>query len=511
LEVRGLIVSRNGLIGRTYDNRAGCVEFTSIHAQKKAKSERREMAATTTPMPRTVTSFTASDAHRARVHGVIVGGAHTYSKGDDQFPRLAPAAIVRGKGGRVWDPDGNEYVDVTLGLGSVSLGHAYDPVLAAVRAELENGVNFQRPSTLELELGERFLALTPGHDRIKYAKNGSNVTTAAVKLARAYTGRPRVAFPLSHPFFSFDDWYIGATVIDAGCPDPVKWLSVRYDARDPATLEALFEQHPGEIACVITEPQELTDHDPGIYSEAGCIARRHGALFIVDEMLSGLRAGLPGTYPKLGLEPDMATWGKATANGFSFCALTGRREVMELGGIRQTGRPRVFLLSSTHGGETHSLAAAIATLDAYAKQDVIGRLHAHVARVAKAAKASIASAGLDDYIEPHIADWRIVFVFRDKARSISSEMRTLMLQEMIGRGVLYQGVFLSCFAHTDADIEHVIAAFDASCAVYRQAIDHGIGNLLVGEPARPVFRKYVGCRMPCPARPCPHEPACRKG
>ena len=460
---------------------------------------------------RTVSNFARADTYRARVHDVIVGGAHTYSKGDDQFPRLAPASIARGKGGRVWDLDGNEYVDVTLGLGSVGLGHAYEPVLAAVRAELENGVNFQRPSPLELELGERFLALTPGHDRIKYAKNGSNVTTAAVKLARAYTGRPRVAFPLSHPFFSFDDWFIGATTIDAGCPDPVKWLSVRYDARDPGTLEALFKQHPGEIACVITEPQELTDHDPAIYAEAGRIARRHGALFIVDEMLSGLRAGLPGTYPTIGLEPDMATWGKATANGFSFCALTGRKEVMELGGIHQRSAPRVFLLSSTHGGETHVLAAALATLDAYQKDDVVGRLHAHVKRVAEAARASIAAHGLDGYIEPHVASWRVVFVFKDKARQASAELRTLMLQEMIGRNVLYQGVFLPCYTHTDADIAHVIAAFDASCRVYRQALDHGVENLLVGEAARPVFRKYVGCRTACPARPCPHEASCKAG
>lgn len=467
------------------------------------------MSQESAPMPRKLTRLGASDAHRARVHDVIVGGAHTYSKGDDQFPRLAPAAIARGKGGRVWDIDGNEYVDVALGLGSVSLGHAYEPVLAAVRAELENGVNFQRPSPLELELGEMFLALTPGHDRIKYAKNGSNVTTAAVKLARAFTGRPRVVFPMSHPFFSFDDWFIGSTAIHAGCPDPVRWLSLRYDARDPGTLEALFKAHPGEIACVITEPQELTDHDPAIYAEAGRIARRHGALFVVDEMLSGLRAGLPGTYPLLGLEPDMATWGKATANGFSFCALTGRREVMELGGIRQQERPRVFLLSSTHGGETHSLAAAIATLKAYREHDVIGRLHAHVDHIAQGVRRSIAAAGLDGLIEAHVAKWRIMFVFRDKARAASAEMRTLMLQEMIGRGVLYQGAFLPCFSHTREDLDHVLRAFDASVQVYRQAIDHGVDNLLVGEAARPVFRKYVGCRMACPADPCPNEATCR--
>ncbi len=457
---------------------------------------------------RTITAFSRSDAHRRDVHDVIVGGAHTYSKGDDQFPRLAPAAIVRGKGGRVWDLDGNEYVDCTLGLGSVSLGHAYEPVLAAVRATLEQGANFQRPSPLELDLGRAFLALCPGMDRIKFAKNGSNVTTAAVKLARAYTGRPRIAMAASHPFFSFDDWFIGTTQIRAGIPDPIRELSLCYDTRDPETLEQLFRKYPNEIACVITEPEEMTPIDPELMRQAQRIARRHGAVFILDEMLSGFRAGFPGSYTENGLEPDLTTWGKAIGNGFSFCALAGRADIMELGGIRQLKDPRVFLLSSTHGGEAHVLAAALAVIREYREKDVIGKLRGRVSSVAVGVREAIRETGLDGFIEPHVASWRIVFGFRDRNGDASAPLRTLMLQEMIGRGVLYQGVFLPCFTHTDDDIAHVLKAFRASCRVYRQALDGDVDNLLVGEPTRPVFRKYVGCRTSCPGEPCPNEAVC---
>ena len=138
-------------------------------------------------MLRKITNFAKSDVYRSHIHDLIPGGAHTYSKGDDQFPALAPAAISHGKGAMVWDIDGNEFLDCSMGLTSVSLGHAYEPVLEAVRKELLNGVNFQRPAKIEMEMAEKFLELVPGHQMIKFSKNGSTATTAAVKLARAYT------------------------------------------------------------------------------------------------------------------------------------------------------------------------------------------------------------------------------------------------------------------------------------------------------------------------------------
>ncbi|HXP31149.1 MAG TPA: glutamate-1-semialdehyde 2,1-aminomutase [Stellaceae bacterium] len=460
--------------------------------------------------PRRITNFAASDRYRQAVHGAIVGGAHTYSKGDDQFPALAPGAIARGKGGRVWDLDGNEYVDCALGLGAVSLGHAYEPVLAAVRAELEKGAAFARPAAVELDLAHEILDLMPGMERVKFAKNGSNVTTAAVKLARAYTGRELVAFPGNHPFYSFDDWFIGSTVVRSGVPEPARRLSLTYDSRDPETLERLFAAHPREIACVITEPEDAIPNPPEVIARIGSIAKRNGAVFILDEMVTGFRAGLPGAYTELGLAPDLATWGKAIGNGFSFCVLAGKAAIMDLGGIRQTAAPRVFLLSTTHGGEAHVLAAARAVLAEYRSKPVIARHRALVAAVAEGMRKSIADHRLGAAIEMHVVPWRVLLVCRDRTGAVSAPLRTLLMQEMIGQGALFQGFFLPCFSHSDADVAVVLSAFDKACAVYAHAFDQGIGDLLIGDPARPVFRKYNACRISCPAEPCPHEAQCRE-
>jgi glutamate-1-semialdehyde aminotransferase len=444
--------------------------------------------------PRTVSEFGLSDRYRARVHDFIVGGAHTYSKGDDQFPALAPAAIARGKGGLAWDVDGNEYVDCALGLGAVSLGHAYEPVLAAVREQLELGAAFQRPASVELDLAEEFLALTPGMERIKFAKNGSNVTTAAVKLARAFTGRELVAFPGNHSFYSFDDWFIGSTVVYAGVPDGVRHFSVTYDSTKPETLQALFDLYPDRIACVITEPEEVLYSSAEPLRSIEKIAKSNRAIFVIDEMVTGFRAGLPGAYVAQGLQPDLATWGKAVGNGFSFCALTGRADVMELGGIRQNSTPRVFLLSSTHGGEAHTLAAARAVIKEYRTKDVLGHHRRLVERIATGMNAQILRHELAGAIEVHASPWRVVLLFRDGEGNVSAPLRTLMLQEMIGRGVLFQGVFLPCFAHTDADADKVLDAFDKACEIYRHALRHGVDGLLVGPATKPVFRKFVADR-----------------
>lgn len=455
--------------------------------------------------------FANSDRYRDEVHSFIPGGAHTYSKGDDQFPAMAPAAIARGKGGRVWDVDGNEYVDCSLALGAISLGHAYEPVLKAVRAQLELGAAFQRPAAIELELARDFLAAVPGADRIKFAKNGSTVTTAAVKLARAYTGRDLVAFPGNHSFYSYDDWFIGTTLCNNGTSLAVRELSLIYDSTQPETLEALFLRHPGKIACVITEPEEVIPRDPSALRQVAEIARRHGAVFVLDEMVSGFRAGWPGAHQRIGLTADLVTWGKAIGNGFSFCALTGSSEIMDLGGIKQAEAPKVFLISTTHGGEAHTLAAARAVLKEYQIKPVLARHAECVDTVARSFKASVAEAGLDELLLICDSHWRIVCVCKDLSGKASASMRTLLLQEMIRRGVLFQSLYLPCFSHTDEDLAHIGAAFHEACFTYRQALDEGPEKYLAGPAIPPIFRKYNGCRSICPTHPCPHEKTCRLG
>ena len=446
-----------------------------------------------------ITNFDKSQAYRSRVHDFIPGGAHTYSKGDDQFPALAPAAIDRGEGAYVWDVDGNRYLDCSMGLTSVSLGHAYPAVLDRVRAELDRGVNFQRPSSLELKTAEAFLALVPQHDMVKFSKNGSTVTTAAVKLARAKTGRSLVAFPGDHPFYSYDDWFIGTTASSRGVPEEITRLSVTFKACDLESLEALFKKYPDQIACVITEPERSTcgtacscGLDVGEFLRRAIdLAHEHGALFILDEMVTGFKTAWPGSITKFNLGADMATWGKGIANGFSFCALTGTRDVMELGGIREVGQEKVFLISTTHGAETHGMAAALATIDEFKAKEVLAHNHAIGRRLAEECHRAVSARGLEASLQVLMCDWMVTFIFRDESGAVCSGLRTLFMQEMIKRGVLFQGIFSPCFSHNPDDVEIFVEAFTASLEVYAQAVTDGYEGYLVGEPAKPVFRRTL--------------------
>ncbi len=442
--------------------------------------------------------FEKSRDFSRRIHQLIPGGAHTYSKGDDQFPELAPGAIVRGEGSWVWDLDGNSFLDCSMGLTSVSLGHAYEPVLEKVREQLILGVNFQRPSDLELETAEKFLSMLPQHDMIKFAKNGSTVTSAAVKLARAKTGRSLVAFPSNHPFYSYDDWFIGSTACNKGVPSQISNLSVTFQGCSIDSLRALFKKYPGEIACVITEPEKSTcgscscSNGPADFLRAAIdLCHENGALFILDEMITGLKTHLPGSIVKYGLRPDMATWGKGIANGFSFCALTGIREVMELGGIQHEGEEKVFLISSTHGAETHSLSAVIATLNVFSLSNVVAHNHEIGNLLIRQCQAVIDRNKLGKFVQVLPCAWMPTFVFRDSATLPCTGFKTLAMQEMIRHGVLFQGVFVPCFSHSVEDVEHFVTSFDKMLSTYKRALDSGYQAFLVGKPIRPVFRKYL--------------------
>ena len=442
--------------------------------------------------------FTKSDNYRSQIHDLIPGGAHTYSKGDDQFPLKSPAAISHGKGAYVWDLDGNQYLDCSMGLTSVSLGHAYEPVLKEVRKELEKGVNFQRPSVLEKNMAEEFLGLVPQHDMIKFAKNGSTITTAAIKLARAATGRNLVAFPGDHPFYSYDDWFIGSTECNAGVPEEITNLSITFNGCDIDSLKTLFDKYPDQIACVITEPEKgpcsincnCGSNPKAFLPEAIELTHKNGALFIIDEMVTGFKTAFPGSITKFNLDADMATWGKGIANGFSFCALTGKKEVMDLGGIRNKGSERVFLISSTHGGETHAMAASIATINEFKNSDIISKNHKLGDRLIVGINNVINSKSLQEYIAVIPCNWLPIFTFRDNAGTISTGMRTLMMQEMIKKGVLFQGAFVPCYSHSADDIDYFIKAFELCSDIYLEALEKGYEGFLIGDTVQPVFRKY---------------------
>ncbi|MFL1898916.1 glutamate-1-semialdehyde 2,1-aminomutase [Streptomyces tauricus] len=423
-----------------------------------------------------------------RLHALIPGGAHTYAKGDDQYPEHLAPVIDHGRGAHVWDVDGNRYIEYGSGLRSVSLGHAHPRVIEAVRRELDRGSNFVRPSVIEIEAAERFLATVPTAEMVKFAKNGSDATTAAVRLARAVTGRPRVAICGDHPFFSTDDWFIGTTLMPAGIPATTTDLTVTFPYGDLAATEELLTRYEGDIACLILEPATHTEPPPGYLAGLRELADRHGCVLIFDEMITGLRWSEAGAQGLYGVTPDLSTFGKALGNGFAVSALAGRRELMERGGLRHSGE-RVFLLSTTHGAETHSLAAATAVLTTYAEEGITARLHALGERLASGVREAAAGMGVGDHVVVRGRASNLVFATLDEKGQPSQEYRTLFLHRLLAGGVLAPSFVVSS-ALSEADIDHTVDVVAQACAVYRKALDAGDPTpWLTGRPVKPVFRR----------------------
>lgn len=436
-----------------------------------------------------ITNFQASDALRKKAHALIPGGSHTYAKGDDQYPQLSPGFLARGLGSHVWDVDGNEFIEFGQGNRSVGLGHCHPAVTEAARKALALGVNFVRPHAIEVEAAEQFLAMIPNAEMVKFSKDGSDATSGAVKLARAYTGRDLIAICGDHPFFSVDDWFIGATAMDGGIPQATKDLTVKFRYNDIASVEALFAHYPGRIAGIILEAEKTDAPKDGFLQKLHALARKEGALFILDEMITGFRWSNGGAQALHGLDPDLSTWGKAMSNGFSVSALAGKREFMRLGGLDHTDKPRVFLLSTTHGAETHGLAAAIATMKVYQNEPVIAENNRKGERLKRELTDVAARHGVSERVRILGPDCCLLFTSGDRDGKPSQGMRTLLLQELIKRGVLAPSLVIS-YAHSEEDISKAIDAFDGALAIYRRALDDGYEKYLVGPPSQIVYRAF---------------------
>lgn len=459
-----------------------------------------------------MTSNTEADfaVLRARLHRAIPGGAHTYSRGDDQFPASAPPLLERGKGAYVWDTQGTRYLDYGMALRAITIGYADDRVNAAAIAEIEKGVNLTRASTVELAAAERICDLIPSAEMVKFAKNGSNVTTAAAKIARAYTGRRFVCVPRQHPFFSFDDWFIGTTVIQRGVDGPQVSSTLVFDYNDMASLQALFAEHGPEIAAVMLEPAtHITPcgtcpnvanwpHTPchscpntngNFLHQARELAHKHGALFILDEMITGFRWHLQGAQAYFGVEPDLSTFGKAMANGFSLAAVTGKREFMKVGSIDEPGMERTFLLSSTHGGEMPALGAFLAAAKINEEEDVAGHLWSYGNKLRAGWEERAAAHGLSQHVVLEGPAVALNYIARGADGAPSPAMRTLFAQEMLKRGVMMPWLAFAQ-AHGDAELAITVDALDGTFGVLAQALESGTEGLLHGPAVKPVFRSH---------------------
>lgn len=426
--------------------------------------------------------------YRSLAKQYIPGGAHTYSRGEDQFPSNAPVVLTRGEGCYVWDTDGNRYLDYGMGLRSVTIGYGYERIAQAAISGIYDGTNLTKPSVLEIEAAMDMVDLIEGMDMVKFGKHGSIVTTAATKLARAYTGRKYIVRCYENPFFSFDDWFIGNTVMNAGIPQEIQNLTLHFHYNQIETLQALFDRYPNEIACVILEPATTVEPVDQFLQKVGQLCKANGAVYILDEMITGFRWDLHGAQHYYKVIPDLCTFGKGLANGFAVSALLGKREIMCLGGLEHD-QERVFLTSTTHGAEMVGMAALRETIRVYKELNVISHFWKYGRKLVDGMNAIAHSLGIREYFYMEGTPVSPNYVCKNAEKNMSIEFRTLFAQEMLKNGVLMPYIAL-CFSHQSAELKYTLDAVEKSLKVYKKALEHGVKNYLVGNPIKPVFRKY---------------------
>jgi glutamate-1-semialdehyde 2,1-aminomutase len=428
-----------------------------------------------------------SDAYYARALGLIPSATQTLAKGPEQFVKgLAPKYLKRGRGSHVWDVDGNEYLDYSMGVGPLSLGYAYPAVDEAIRAQLADGITFSLMHPLEVEVAELVGAAVPNAESVRFSKTGCDVTTAAVRLARAFTSRSKV---LCCGYHGWHDWYISVTERSLGIPDAVKDLTSTFRYNDLFSVEEALDD---DTACVILEPVTFEAPEATFLSGLKALCESRGTLLIFDEMWTGFRLALGGAQEYFGVVPDLACFSKAIANGMPLSVLTGRKDVMDL-------LEKDVFFFTTFGGEALSLAAAKATLEVMRAAGV----SRHLARLGNALKdgynALAQSLGLD-FTRCVGLDGRTLVTF-DLRAGDPLELKSFVQQELLRRGILWGGFHNISFSHTDRDIEYTLDAYTQVLDLLGRAVEAGeVRSQLRGEPVAPVFRRSSEFHVK-PARP----------
>jgi glutamate-1-semialdehyde 2,1-aminomutase len=427
--------------------------------------------------------------YQDRLLKAIPGGAHTYSRGYDQYPSNAPQILTRGKGAYIYDPEGNKYLDYGMALRAVNIGYAEDEIDAAAIEQIKNGNNLTRPSMIELEAAELLVELIDSVDMVKFTKNGSTAVSAAVKLARAYTGRELVARCAEHPFFSYDDWFIGSTPLTRGIPQETIEKTKMFRYNDIASLEALIARHPGQFACVVLEPAATEEPKEGFLQLVQELCREHGIVFVLDEMITGFRWHMKGAQHTYGVTPDLCTFGKAMANGFAVACIAGKREIMELGSIQFEGRERVFLLSTTHGAEMCGLGAFMATTRFMQKNNVVEHLWDYGRKLTVMIQRQAEVHGISNNFKVGGIPCSPYYLTLDVSGANSLALRTLFSQEMIRNGVLMPWIAIS-YRHGEEELMATERAIEQTFRIYRLALEQGVEKYLNGPAIKPVFRKH---------------------
>jgi glutamate-1-semialdehyde 2,1-aminomutase len=403
--------------------------------------------------------------------------SQTLAKAPGQFSNgVAPKYLVRGEGAHVWDADDNEYIDFNAAIGPLSLGYCYKKVDKAIKKQLKNGISFSLMHPLEVELCELISEIIPNAEAVKISKTGADVCSAAIRVARAFTGRDKV---FCCGYHGWHDWYIGITSRNAGIPEATQNMTYTFEYND---IKSLKEALDPTVAAVILEPFIFDKPKEGFLQELLEACQKNGTLLIFDEMWTGFRIALGGAQEYFNVKPDLAVYSKACANGMPIALLTGRADVMEL------FNKEVFSYT-TFGGETLSLAAAIATIEELRDKKVPKYLDEKGAMLKYGYNALAVELGMDKYTRCVGYNCRSMVTFLPDAGN-ALEVKTLMQQEMIKRGILWAGFHNMMYSHTKEDIAYTLAAYREVLPIVKMVIENGdVKSYLQGDVLEAVFRK----------------------
>ena len=425
-------------------------------------------------------NLTKSKEYLKRAKRVIPGCSQTFSKGPSQFVQgVSPVFLEKGKGSHVWDIDGNEFIDYMMALGSVILGYNYPKVTNAVRKVLNYGSAFTLPHRLEVELTEFICELIPCAEMVRFGKNGSDATSGAVRLARAYIGRDKIACCGYH---GWQDWYIATTDRNKGIPEDIKKLTLTFEYNKIETLEKIFVENKNQIACVIMEPVGVVEPKENFLKKVEDLTHKNGSLLIFDEIATGFRFAIGGAQEYFKITPDLACFGKAMANGFPISAIVGKEEIMKL-------FEEVFY-SFTFGGEIVSIAAAFATIKELKNKNVIPYIWKQGHKIKQVYNNFVREYGLEQYTQCIGFPPRHSIFFKNRDGKEDLILKSLFQQECIKRGILFVGAHVVCFKHSDNDINYTLKVYRTALEILKEAIaQNRVRDYLEGEPLKPVFRR----------------------
>jgi glutamate-1-semialdehyde aminotransferase len=390
-----------------------------------------------------------SDELYKRALKLIPSVTQTLAKGPQQNVKgIAPKYLQKGKGSHVWDVDGNEFIDFNMGIGPLSLGYAYDKVDEAIKKQLEDGITFSLMHPLEVEVAELLNEIIPNAESIRYSKSGADVTSAAVRVARAYTNREKI---LCCGYHGWHDWYISVTDRNSGIPKSTSDLTFTFSYND---IQSVIDSIDDETAAVILEPFVFEAPKNNFLHELRDVCTKNGTLLIFDEMWTGFRIALGGAQEFFNVDADMATFSKAVANGMPLSILAGKAEIMKV-------LEKDVFFYATFGGEALSLAAAKATITEL-KENNVPEYLAKQGKKLKDGYNKIAEELGITYTKCIGYECRSLITF-DPSAGNPLEIKSLVQQEMIKRGILWGGFHNMCYSHSDEDIERCSSHIKKSC------------------------------------------------